>query len=381
MKVGRNLLITFCIIFILILSIYVYLLFDNRCIITENFTPIKIDDYFDEKYHKPYQYKQNKPNTIFISLASYRDKECENTLSEIFKKAKNPEKIFVGICQQNKEGDVGCVVDNSQFKNNVKYHDISYEEARGPTFARYLCSHLWDGEEYFLQIDSHTRFVPNWDEKIKDMYSKCPNRRCVLTHYPPDHSQYKDVKKGDVATHTCSSHFENNFHIISEARQINTKNKELYATPYVSAGFLFAPAEFLFDVPFDPYLPHLFQGEEVLLSSRLWTNGWDLYNLSEAVATHFYDRKNDPHFWDDHKNWTDTQNKTNKRYYYIIKQLEKKDLDKRFLYRVEDYGLGNKRTFEEWLEYTGIDLKNKKVISRCDHKYDIEKKKWIKLEK
>ena len=55
----------------------------------------------------------------------------------------------------------------------------------------------------------------------------------------------------------------------------------------------------------------MFQGEEILLSARLWTNGWDLYNLSEPVLTHYYERENDnqPHFWDDHKSerWEDIQ--------------------------------------------------------------------------
>ena len=56
---------------------------------------------------------------------------------------------------------------------------------------------------------------------------------------------------------------------------------------------------FLFDVPFDPYLPHLFQGEEILLAARAWTNGWDLYNLSKPVITHYYNREKDnqPHFY------------------------------------------------------------------------------------
>ncbi|KAJ3338648.1 Egl nine 3 [Gonapodya sp. JEL0774] len=44
-----------------------------------------------------------------------------------------------------------------------------------------------------------------------------------------------------------------------------------------SAGFLFAPASLLDDVPLDPTLAHLFFGEETLYSARAWTGGWDLW--------------------------------------------------------------------------------------------------------
>jgi hypothetical protein len=32
----------------------------------------------------------------------------------------------------------------------------------GPTHARFIASKLWDGEEYILSIDAHTKLVENW---------------------------------------------------------------------------------------------------------------------------------------------------------------------------------------------------------------------------
>ena len=45
-------------------------------------------------------------NTIFVSIASYRDENCPKTLYSLFKNAKYPERVFVGICQQNKTSDL-----------------------------------------------------------------------------------------------------------------------------------------------------------------------------------------------------------------------------------------------------------------------------------
>jgi Glycosyltransferase (GlcNAc) len=44
-------------------------------------------------------------------------------------------------------------------------------------------------------------------------------------------------------------------------------------TPFAAAGFLFYAGHILREVPFDPHLPYLFDGEEILYSARLWTHG------------------------------------------------------------------------------------------------------------
>ena len=45
------------------------------------------------------------------------------------------------------------------------------------------------------------------------------------------------------------------------------------------------------DVPFDPYLPFLFMGEESILSARFWTNGYDIFAPIHDVCAHDYVRK------------------------------------------------------------------------------------------
>jgi len=38
--------------------------------------------------------------------------------------------------------------------------------------------------------------------------------------------------------------------------------------PFVAAGFFFGYAQFLHEVPFDPFLPWIFMGEEISMSAR-----------------------------------------------------------------------------------------------------------------
>ncbi|CAE8664901.1 unnamed protein product, partial [Polarella glacialis] len=38
--------------------------------------------------------------SIFVSIASYRDNQCQYTIQDLFSKAKHPERVVVGVCFQ-----------------------------------------------------------------------------------------------------------------------------------------------------------------------------------------------------------------------------------------------------------------------------------------
>ena len=56
--------------------------------------------------------------------------------------------------------------------------------------------------------------------------------------------------------------------------------------PYVAAGFFVAPSSFLAEMPFDPFLPWVFMGEEIMLSTRFFTHGYDIFAPSENILAH-----------------------------------------------------------------------------------------------
>lgn len=66
---------------------------------------------------------------------------------------------------------------------------IPWQEATGPCKARHLAQQLWSGEEFCLQIDSHMRFVPGWDTKLKQMLRRAEQKsafgKAVVSSYPP----------------------------------------------------------------------------------------------------------------------------------------------------------------------------------------------------
>lgn len=288
--------------------------------------------------------------SIFVSIASYSDPECINTLNNCFLQAKYPDKIFVGICQQNSPNDTDCY--NKERNSQIRIIRLSTEQARGPTYARYLCSTLYKNETYFLQIDSHTKFSHHWDEKFIHMYQylQTISAKPVISYYP---NEWNDptTKVGRITNVKWDN---KNIPTFPGATLLEPEEYPTL-TGFSTGNCLFLRGEFLTDVPFDPNLPHLFTGEEILFSVRLWTSGYDIYSPNENLLWHLYTRSNYPKFWN---NWNEHDNDTGAltraRYILGIGSLEdvptnlRKDLDM--------YGLGKTRNISDYWKFVKFNV-------------------------
>lgn len=296
---------------------------------------------------------------IFVSVASYRDKECPMTISSLFDNAEYPERIYIGICQQNKDDDIECFDEQYKYANQIRIMKLPEYEAKGPTWARYLCSKLWNGEDYYFQIDSHTKLVKHWDTKLINMAYKLQgeqsSRKVVISHYPPNYDDYKENNDTikNLVPRICKSFFNERNMISFHGAEILNTNDECYLVPYIAAGMFFCSSKFLKELPFDPYLPYLFVGEEILLSARFWTNGWDIYTPSENIAYHYYTRKDEPKIWTDQK-YSDEEAL---RKVKLLLGLERGNIQ----VQNELYGMGKQRSLQDYYTFAGIDLENKKI--------------------
>jgi hypothetical protein len=114
--------------------------------------------------------------------------------------------------------------------------------------------------------------------------------------------------------------------------------------PFTSGGFMFGPGTLVTEVPYDPDLPHLFQGEEILYSARLWTSGYDFYTPTENVVYHHYTRTDAPKYWNDVK-YIKTQTKTIQKVKRILAG------------RMQQYahGMGTARQLSDYWKFAGLD--------------------------
>lgn len=296
--------------------------------------------------------------TIFVAIASYRDSECLATVRDAFAKASDPGRIYVGICQQNKEAVESCVEGLDIDMSHVKLMNLTHLQARGPTYARYLASKMYDGQDYFLQIDSHTRFVDGWDSSLIDMLQRCPSQKPVLTHYPHAHDVSPE-EMSDYIPVMCKAKWNSSDIPVFEAVLLPTKTAGLRRVAFCAGGMIFTHGSMLQEIPMDPNLDFLFFGEEILLSARMFTHGWDCFTPDRNVITHHYTRSESPRFWDDLKDFRHRQSKSIERTKRLL-GLETPDVS-----TSDAYGMGSARSLRMFWSFSGLDPDNKDTADTC----------------
>ena len=124
-------------------------------------------------------------NTIYIQIASYKDVQLIPTIESLMENAKYPENITICIAWQHGPEES---IDKLSRYNNIKIIDIPYEQSLGACWARHQLQKKYNGEKYTLCLDSHHRFVKNWDEITISMYEQLRQsgiEKPLLTAYLP----------------------------------------------------------------------------------------------------------------------------------------------------------------------------------------------------
>lgn len=326
-----------------------------------------IPDNFMPKFTGPI-----KPNTIFVSIPSYRDGDCKDTVSDLFDKAANPDNIYVGIVHQNKEEAESCLHKCGECKkrlesDHIRVINFPHTDAKGPTFARFEATKLWKNEAYFFQIDSHTKFQQDWDKTILSQLKLTGDPKAVLGAYPPTDEQMKEILDSKFKKTITMCHGTINKHGVPEIKGrivSNTADMKPRPVMYSGANNLVIPAQALVDVPFDPYLSFLFFGEEIHYSARLWTAGYNIYSPSKHYIVHKYGKRG-VRFWDDAPSkFKKCEVKAIARMRAQWDQLAKGDIPQGFGANLERYAMGKERSLREYWEKAGIDF-NKKTFDTC----------------
>ena len=303
---------------------------------------------------------------IFIQIASYRDPELIPTLKDCIDKAKYPDNLRFGICrqyhEQDKFDDLSEILDH-----RFSVIDVPYMESKGVCWARHSVQQLYNGEEYTMQLDSHHRFVQDWDDilfEMMDMLVDAGHEKPLLTAYLPSYDPDNDPKarvntpwKMDFDRFIPEGAV---FFLPSAIDNWKQLSKPIPARFY-SAHFAFTFGSFCEEVQHDP--EYYFHGEEISIAVRAYTHGYDLFHPHRVVVWHEYTRKNRSKHWDDHsiqklkgkqetKPWhvMNTESHLRNRKLFEMDGL-KKDID------FGKYDFGNTRTVKDYEKYAGINFK------------------------
>jgi hypothetical protein len=307
---------------------------------------------------------EEKPDTIFIQIASYRDPQLIPTIDDCLKNAKFPENLRFCIAWQHDEKEnLDKYLEDSRFT----ILDIPYHESKGACWARNKIQEHYKGEKYTLQLDSHHRFSKDWDEQLikmitdlqKDGYKK-PLLTGYISSFDPENDPEKRVMtpwKMDFDRFIPEGAV---FFLPASIERFAELEKPIRARFY-SAHFCFTLGQFCVEVPHDPN--YYFHGEEISIAVRAFTWGYDLFHPHKVVAWHEYTRKGRTKQWDDDKEWHKKNSSCHLRNRKLFEMDgEKKDID------FGIYDFGKIRSLREYEEYAGINFKK-----RAAQKYTLDR--------
>ena len=307
-------------------------------------------------------------NTIFIQIAAYRDPQLVPTIKDCLAQAAHPENLVFGIAWQHSNDDVWDTLDEFRSDPRFKILDIPYEESKGACWARNSIQRLYNNETYTLQLDSHHRFVPEWDAKCITMIEELQAKgypKPLLTSYLPSFDPEKDPESRiQIPWKMNFDRFIPEGAIFFLPASIDNYKELTSPIParFYSAHFCFTLGQFVKEVPHDP--EYYFHGEEISIAVRAFTHGYDLFHPHQIVAWHEYTRKGRTKQWEDDKEW----GKRNSSCHLRNRKLfgmdgEPQDID------FGRYGFGKKRTLDQYERYAGVSFKRRAI-----QKHTIENK-------
>ena len=294
-----------------------------------------------------------KQETIFVQIASYRDPQLVITIEDMLKNAKRPKNIKIGVCRQYHPDDEFDNLDKWDGDDRFRILNVLYNESKGVCWARHQVQKLYQDETYTLQIDSHMRFDKNWDDEMikmvkqlqKDGYKK-PLLTGYVSSFDPDNDPDGRVKE---PWRMVFDRFipEGAVFFLPETipnwRELNSP----VPARFYSAHYAFTLGEFSKEVQHNP--EYYFHGEEISISARAYTWGYDLFHPHKVLIWHEYTRKGRTKQWDDDKKWGEK----NSHSHLTNRKLFGMDGEKQEGHD-GPYGFGPIRTLKQYEEYSGL---------------------------
>jgi len=244
--------------------------------------------------------------SIFVSIASFRDAELTNTVYSLLSQAKDLSKIHVCVFSQDEDNNHPKLEKLFELfgVSSYTYEKINYKDSSGVGYARnYIQDFIKPEHDFFLQIDSHSRFSENWDDMLVSDYNKCYENwggEIILTSYPQgyDYDEYGNTHFSKFEKPTAVKGVTSTSEVLRYNCQYTEYSGEDFGmiTGYFCAGMVFGKTESFLNNRYDPHI--YFNGEEQTLSIRFYEKGVKLIAPPRNYIFHDYSGKKRKRQWD-----------------------------------------------------------------------------------
>lgn len=326
---------------------------------------------------------------IFISLASYRDKMLKKTIEDAYKNAVFKDSLVFGVFDQSPI-DQALDYKDLSYKQNIRYIRIDPEFSQGCCWARHVTQTMYNNEDYYFQIDSHSIFDTAWDQNLisKFEYLRTYHSKPVITGFP--HGFQVDSNLNVTERNPIEP---NKLTVISlnlaDKNVLTLENHTLTLLSrtfdgvlpchgyLISGGNIFTLGQVVEEVPYDPFM--YFQGEEQSIALRLFTQGYNIFHTADMPVYHLYSSASQDTrltHWGD----SDSENQRTDKWWVYSDRARTRLIDLNLGKITGAYGLGSIRTVEQYARFTGIDYINQIIEERAgfgSHIFELDHKQII----
>ena len=288
---------------------------------------------------------------IFVQIAAYREPELLATIGDCLAQAKFPGDLRFGVCWQRDEADASML----PFRDDRRFRvdDVRWQDSQGLCWARSRIQRLYDGEEFTLQLDAHHRFDAHWDEKLLKYLELSGSPKPILTSYAGMYDPASNLRISIDPFKMVAEKFTPSGTILFRPQAIREWRELAKPVParFVSGHFFFTLGAHCQEYRYDPSL--YFAGDEISLSIRSYTLGYDLFHPHRTVIWHEYTRAGRVKHWDDHTKaavelaWHERDAISKRRLRKLLRE-ERNDED------ITGYDLGTVRSHRDYEGYAGI---------------------------
>jgi hypothetical protein len=225
---------------------------------------------------------------ILVSMIAYREKNLAQSVRSCYDSADNPENLYFSVVAEQGREDLH---ENLDFisEDQITYRKYDLSEYRGVLWSRHKTTEVDFEYDYILYTCGHNLFAQGWDTLIFTEYEKAKLKceKAIITVAGP---HFKHLSDGSIAKETLRNDYRpvisSNYipgHGFPEQVEV-PELLDVIEDTYVQFSWVFAPKNYVKEVPLDPDMNY--HGEEIYVTIQSWCRGWRFYTTSEILYYH-----------------------------------------------------------------------------------------------
>ena len=222
------------------------------------------------------------PADVLATIAAYEDIEIAYTCASLL--ADPGLSVRLHVVLQTDDPALEYAVRAT----GAEVYRVSRADARGACWPRALGQLQHNGERYWAQFDSHSRFDTGWAQTLASQLESLPNKAALSSYalpYGPGVNPWSPDMVSDMKVHRWG---DDGWHCAQVATPRSTLCPDNRPVPgrSWSAHLHFSRSSWIQEVPYDPAI--WFSGEEQTTMVRAWTHGWDVWVPVVCPVYHRY---------------------------------------------------------------------------------------------